>query len=373
MESKIFFLIIIISISITTLYGIDKATSQNPSDSASIRIGLSNIDSSGCSACLEGGEEYHSGCKKCLQDGVLFGISTVDESPYTLAWSNDNSMYHGDKECFGSKKFPDISSETGDKYWIELNKIGTELNSTIFLDENFSQIIDTVSIEMCSEPTDLKYFRISTEDGKDLGYGGQILASLDDIYLYEINSNFSNNISINKKHDLLFKEDFENCTSKSCDNNWTLQDPNMLYVDVEENFFHIDSQVTNTNDYVHYDLGEFAPDSWSLRFKLDIEKLDDHPNGKGILQLEPNIRQILLGIPVIILPAIVLLYLKNQSNKKLSLLVMSNGVIIFFGILFNGLITNQFNSVEYLHSLSGLSMFYGFAIGSLGLFSFFRN
>ena len=373
MKSKFFLLLIIISLGVTSLYGIDKATNQNPPDSASIRIGLSNIDSSGCTACLVGGEEYDSGCKKCSQDGVLFSINTLHENPYAIAWSNDNSMYHGDAECVGIKKFPNLTSKTGDKYWVELTKIGTQLNSTIFFDEDFSQVVDTVSIDMCSEPVGLKYFRISNEDGKDHGYGGQILASLDDISLYEINSNFQNDVSLNEKQHVLLKEDFENCISKSCNDKWILQDPNMLYVDVEQNYFHIDSQVTNSNDYAHYDLIEFVPDSWNLRFKLDIEKLDAHPNGKGILQLEPNMRQIFLGIPVIVLSPIVLLYLKNHHNKKISLLVMSNGVMIFSGIIFNGLITNQFNSIEFIYSLSGLSIFYGIIISYLGLFSFFRN
>ena len=373
MRLKTTFILIIISIFITSLYGIDKLTSQNPSDSASIRVGLSNIDSYACSICMEGGASYHSGCKSCIQDSVLFSTNVANDHPFILSWSNDNSMYDGDQKCQGTVKFPTITSKTGDEYWVEITKIEKTISSNLYIDENFTQMVDSISTKMCSEPTDLKYFRISNEDGKDSGYGGQLLGSIDDVSLYKIENNFLKTTFLPNDSNLIFQENFNNCFTNTCDSKWNLQDPDMLFVDIANNNFFFDSQVTKTNDYAHYDFGKSAPESWILRFKLKIDNLEPNPQGKGILLLDPHVRQFLFGIPAVILPGIVLFSLKNQRNKKLGALVILNGTLISIGVLVNLIISNQINSIDSFFNLSGISIIYGFIICSIGIFSFFKN
>lgn len=358
-----------------SLFGIDKATSQNPQDSALIHIGLSDRDSSSCSMCMEGGAGFLSGCKSCIQDGVIFNTHVANENPYYLAWSNDDGMYYGDDKCDGVIKFPNTTSSSGDTYWVELTKHGKVITSSLYSDKDFTQLSDFVTTTMCSEPTDLRYFRISTEDGKDPGYGGRILGFIDDISLYEsdIISPQDDSLKIDNSF-LIFENDFETCSSKTCDDLWTLQDPEMLYVDIENKNFYIDSQVTKSNDYAHFDLGEPIMDSWILRFKLHIEELDKNPQGKGIFQLEPTVRQILFGMPALVLPTTVLFLSKNQRNKKLSSLIILDGVIIFFGILSNLVINYQINnSLTILSNYLSLVMIFSIFIISFGVFLLFKS
>ena len=375
MKLKLSFVLIIIAIIVATLFGIDKATSQNSQDSALIHIGLSDRDSSSCSMCMEGGAGFLSGCKRCIQDGVIFSTDVANENPYYLAWSNDDGMYYGDDKCDGVIKFPNTTSSSGDTYWVELTKHGKVITSSLYSDKDFTQLSDFVTTTMCSEPTDLRYFRISTEDGKDPGYGGRILGYIDDISLYQTNIDSSqHDISIIDNFSLIFEEDFENCSSKTCADLWTLQDPDMLYVDINNNNFHIDSQATKSNDYAHFDLGDPIIDSWILRFKLHIEELDKNPQGKGIFQLDPTVRQILFGIPALVLPTTVLLLSKNQQNKKLSSLIILDGVIIFFGILSNLVINYQINNpLAIVSNYLGLVLIFSIFVISLGIFSLFKS
>ena len=55
MKLEIAIILIGISLFSSILFGVDKITSENPGDAASIRIGLSSIDSSSCKICSEGG------------------------------------------------------------------------------------------------------------------------------------------------------------------------------------------------------------------------------------------------------------------------------------------------------------------------------
>jgi len=48
-------ILILISIVTGSFFGIDKFTSENPGDEASIYIGLSDKDSSSCDICMPGG------------------------------------------------------------------------------------------------------------------------------------------------------------------------------------------------------------------------------------------------------------------------------------------------------------------------------
>ena len=102
MEEKISVIIISISILTSMLFGIDRITSENPSDSATLRISLSDRDSSYCDECTEGGIFYESGCKRCVQDGIMFGVGSIEQIEYNVGWSNNDAMYHGDKNCEGN-------------------------------------------------------------------------------------------------------------------------------------------------------------------------------------------------------------------------------------------------------------------------------
>ena len=78
-----------LSLFFTILYGVDKFTSDNPNDSSLIRIGLSNIDSSNCKICESNEIYYESGCKRCIQDGVILTAHVSNERLNNLGWSNN--------------------------------------------------------------------------------------------------------------------------------------------------------------------------------------------------------------------------------------------------------------------------------------------
>ena len=93
MHLKIGYAFLAISIFFIVIFGIDKITSENPSDSALIRIGLSDTDSSQCEICQEGEMYFESGCKRCIQDGIVLTAHVSNERFYSLGWSNDNGMW----------------------------------------------------------------------------------------------------------------------------------------------------------------------------------------------------------------------------------------------------------------------------------------
>ena len=110
MKNKIGYSFLFISLFCTLLYGLDKWTSDNPSDSSLIRIGLSDIDSSNCQVCELNEIYYESGCKRCIQDGIVLTAHVSNERLYNLGWSNNDGMYYGDNKCGGSKNFKNTST-----------------------------------------------------------------------------------------------------------------------------------------------------------------------------------------------------------------------------------------------------------------------
>ena len=108
MRTKIGLIFLSVSIFFAILYGVDKMTSDNPSNGALLRIGLSDTDSSICKVCEEGEMYYESGCKRCIQDGVVMTAHVSNERFYSIGWSNDNGMYYGDNNCDGKKKTQNV-------------------------------------------------------------------------------------------------------------------------------------------------------------------------------------------------------------------------------------------------------------------------
>ena len=247
------FLISLISIVLFSLFTIDRISSDNPSDPAYIHIGISDKDNSGCDECREGGIFYYGGCKKCQQDSMIFYTKTVDGSKYYVGWSNDNSMYRGDSECKGDKAFPYATAKSNDEFWVEMIRDDRKFTVTLYNDPNFQEIYDSQTIEMCSKPTDLQFFRITTEDGRPAGNGGKIEGYVDDIKIW-------NNIKKSELSDSrqipIFVEDFSSCIDKSCSNKWHLEDENVLFVDDVKKNFNFNSQVSATNNDAMYDLNQ---------------------------------------------------------------------------------------------------------------------
>ena len=329
MKLKIAIILVGISLFSSILYGTDKITSENPSDAASIKIGLSSIDSSSCKICSEGGIFYDSGCKRCIQDGVVLTAHVANDRFYGLGWSNDDGMYYGDKMCEGSKNFPNANTNENDTYWIEIAKDGLELKSNIYTDANFSKLYDSTSITMCSNPTDLQYVRVSNEDGKPSGNGGKLFGYIDDIKIY------NKKISSKNYDKDLFSTTFDECANKSCNNKWFLQNSERIFVDSQKQHLQFLSAVTGTNDYAHFTLDTILPDSWTMRFKLYIDNLEPHPGGKGFLGIEPTDRQLIFGIPSFVLPFISYMISREISSKFLGSLIVVSGIIILIGITIN--------------------------------------
>ena len=316
---KLSIIFVLISIFSASFYGIDKLTSENPPDGATIYIGLSDRDSSSCDICMQGGEYYDSGCKRCMQDGVALTTDTTKNSPYTITWNNNNALGFGDENCLIHSDFPLTKPNSGDTYWIEIIQNENIITSSLYKDKNFLNVYDSVTLQMCSIPTDLQYLRLSNNDGQSIGNGGKILGYIDDISIFEEESNSITTSQNNtRKTKLVYQENFSECNSKSCDDRWVLRDSNMFYIDTENKNFYFDSQNSGTIDYAHYDLGRPISDNfWILQFKMHIDDFEYHPHGKGILNLEPQLRQIFLGIPAIILPIISFFIIKSHLLKQL--------------------------------------------------------
>jgi hypothetical protein len=346
LKLKIAIILVGISLFSSILYGTDKITSENPSDAASIKIGLSSIDSSSCKICSEGGIFYDSGCKRCIQDGVVLTAHVANDRFYGLGWSNDDGMYYGDEMCEGSKNFPNANTNENDTYWIEIAKDGLELKSNIYTDANFSKLYDSTSITMCSNPTDLQYVRVSNEDGKPSGNGGKLFGYIDDIKIY------NKKISSKNYDKAVFSTTFDECVNKSCNNKWFLQNSERIFVESQKQHLQFLSAVTGTNDYAHFTLDTILPDSWTMRFKLYIDNLEPHPGGKGFLGIEPTDRQLIFGIPSFVLPFISYMISREISSKFLGSLIVVSGIIILLGLMINlGFVIQNLYSVNIMDTI----------------------
>jgi hypothetical protein len=311
----------LISIVLTVILILDKDSETRISDVSRLLIGLSNKDSFQCDACSVGGKYFENGCKHCEQDGIFFHIFTSQGSPYSTGWGNDKGLYLGDENCSGRKNFKNTNVKSGDTYWVEIKRENSQFQTTLYSDPTFSKVFDSISVTMCSEPTNFKYLRISTEDGHPAGNGGRILGYIDDIKLWE-------------KNEIIFEESFDLCIDKTCENQWTVNNPNMVYIDpINKNLF-FDSQVTGTNDNIHYDIGKIISDeSWMLRFILHIEELEEYPKYAGFIPLDKISRVIVFWIPIVLFPIISVFLLKNIQNKKTKSFLITNVSIIIIAIL----------------------------------------
>jgi hypothetical protein len=321
MLKKIGVFLMLLSIILAIILILDKNSELEFVDSARILIGLSDKDSSQCNACSIDGKYFLNGCKHCEQDGIFMMTHTSQGNPYSTGWGNNEGLYIGDENCSGQKNFKNTKAVSGDTYGVKIEREGIEFQTTLYTDQTFSEIFEDVSVTMCSEPTDLRFFRISTEDGNPAGDGGRILGYIDDIKLWEGN-------------ELIFDESFDSCMNKTCENKWFLNNPDMIYIDpINKNLF-FDSQVTGTNDNIHHDLGKTISDeSWTLRFILHIEEFDEYPKYAGFIPLDKISRVIVFWIPIFVLPIISVFLLKNIQDKKTKSLLISNVSLIIIIIL----------------------------------------
>ena len=325
MKNTIGSFFVIISLLFACLYGIDKLTSDNPSDSALIRIGLSNIDSLNCNECELNEIYYDSGCKRCIQDGIVLTTHVSNERFYNIGWSKNNGMYYGDKQCDGSKNLEYTTTNKNDTYYIEIEKNNQLLETNFYTDENFSNLKENISIEMCSNPTDLQYIRISNEDGKPPGNGGMLSGYIDDIEIF----------NSTKNQQLIFSSSFDECSNNTCNDFWEFRNPEKIFIDTQIDAISFSSEVLGTNDYAHLKLDNKLPDSWKFHFKLHIDELEEHPRGKGIFNIDPQIRQIFFGIPALIFPLIGYGTTRKTYSKFLGTLMIVTGILILGGILSN--------------------------------------
>ena len=326
MKNKIGYSFLFISLFCTLLYGLDKWTSDNPSDSSLIRIGLSDIDSSNCQVCELTEIYYESGCKRCIQDGIVLTAHVSNERLYNLGWSNNDGMYYGDNQCGGSKNFKNTSTNTNDTYYIEILKNNQSIKTNFYTDKEFSNLKESVSIDICSNPTNLQYIRISNEDGKPAGNGGKLSGYIDDIEI----SNYSN-----EKFPPIFSTSFSECQDNTCNDLWKFRNPEKIFINTQKDHISFSSQVLGTNDYAHLKLDEELPNSWLMKFKFHIDELEEHPHGKGVLKLEPEIRQIVLGLPALIFPFIAYVMMRKINSFYPGGIMIVIGIIIITGILAN--------------------------------------
>ena len=132
-----------------------------------------------------------------------------------------------------------------------------------------------------------------------------------------------------------FSTSFDECIDKTCSDVWTLHNSDHIFINDENNSLSFLSRVTGTHDYAHLKLNDELPNSWLMKFKFHIEDLDEHPRGKGILNIDPELRQIFLGLPALIFPFIGYVITLNQKSSHIGIMLLSIGIIILSGILFN--------------------------------------
>ncbi len=326
MINKISFGLIILSLFLAFLYGADKFTSDNPSDSALIRIGLSSIDSSSCKVCELNEIYYESGCKRCTQDGIVLTTHVSNERLYSLGWSKNNGMYYGDNNCDGLQLFQNTFANINDTYYIEIEKNNLDLKTNFYTDKNFSNLKESMSVKMCSNPENLQFIRISNEDGKSSGNGGKLIGYIDDIEI---------SYTLNEMTSSIFSTSFDECLDLSCNEQWKFRNTDKIFIDTKNDVLSFSSQVLGTNDYGHLKLDDELPDSWKMSFKFHINELEEHPRGKGILNIDPQLRQLLFGIPILIFPFIGYTITRKIKSKIFGSLMIILGILILSGILIN--------------------------------------
>lgn len=353
-SNKIAIILISISLLSSTLYGIDKLTSSNSADASLIRIGLSNLESNQCQICQEGEIYYNSGCKRCIQDSVVIITHVNDDKHPILGWSKNDAISYGDKNCSGNSFFKKISIENNSIYWVEIIKNDLTLESNFYNDKNFSNLIENVKTSMCSNPSELQYLRISNEDGKPMSDGGKLYGKIDDIEI--------KNLVVDKEKILAVT--FDECENKSCNGLWNLENHDRIFVNTSEKNINFFSEVSGTNDYATLKLEESLPNSWVLRFKLQIDEIEEHPHGKGILKLDPSLRQIFFGMPAIVLPFIGYAITRKIESNFVGLLISLSGIVILAGILL---------SLSYMTSQNIVIFAISILIIILGLFKIKRG
>ena len=340
-------IILCICIVLISLYVIDKITSENSNDAANIIIGISNIDSNSCLMCQPDGDFFNSGCKRCIQDNINFRAKTAMNQPFISSWSNDYAMLYGDENCSGEIILPALSVESNKQYWTEIHLNNSNYSISLFDNSDYLNPISSVTNSMCSIPTELKFLRFSMNDGKPISNGGRLVGNIDNIEIYDLIT--SNDSKFSKELELVFKEDFSNCTTKTCGGDWILQNPNLFYIDTENNNFHFDSFISGTNDYAHYELDDtLSSQEWIMRLLLTIDDVEEHLSGKGFLNIDPTYRNILLILPAIFLSLTISIF--SFKTKSLSLGIMMSIIgILFLTISFSSLIINNFFDEIILH------------------------
>ncbi len=310
---------LILSIILFSIYITDRVTSENPGDAANIIIGISSVDSNSCSECMIGGEFFESGCKKCIQDSISFRMKTSQDQPIISNWSKDKGMLYGDTNCSGQEILPNISVKDDQKFWIQMHKKNMKYTLTLFEEDTFSKKISSVTNSICSEPENLKFLRISMNDGKPKANGGQINGSIDNIKIYDLSK--KNNIENSELNDsyknlnLIFSEDFSDCKTDTCQNKWILQNSEKFFVNTNDGNFEFNSEITGTNDYAHYEFSKYiTSNEWLMNLELQIKEIDEHPHGKGILNIDPVFRVIILGLAIILSIITIIFFIKNRIS-----------------------------------------------------------
>ena len=72
-----------------------------------------------------------------------------------------------------------------------------------------------------------------------------------------------------------------------------------------------------------------------MKFIFHIDDIEEHPRGKGILNIDPILCQILFGIPAIFLPLIGYVITRNSKSIFFGITMIIIGISILGGTLFN--------------------------------------
>ena len=357
---KILEILFLISIVLISIYIFDKFTAENPNDSANIVIGISNIGSDSCLQCKINGESFERGCKACPQDSVSFRIKSIEDKPFISSWSKNNAMFYGDKQCNGEILLPSIKAEINKQYWTEIKLKDSKSIVTIYDNENFDDEISSVTNEICTLPTDLKFLRFSMNDGKPIANGGRLIGNIDNIEIFDYRISKNDDGKITK----IYQENFSDCNTKNCDK-WVLQNSDVFFIDIEKKSFHFDSYVSGNNDYAHYELPRsLSEKEWIVRLLLSFDQIDEMPHGKGILGINPDERNLIfiLSSVLIAFPIAIFTIKRKFLNENILMIIFSFVLLVASAIPFiPNYIINQnipFEKILIVFSLISLSLIF---------------
>ena len=118
-----------------------------------------------------------------------------------------------------------------------------------------------------------------------------------------------------KNQQLIFSSSFDECSNNTCNDLWEFRNPEKIFIDTQIDAISFSSEVLGTNDYAHYEFSKYiTSNEWLMNLELQIKEIDEHPHGKGILNIDPVFRVIILGLAIILSIITIIFFIKYKIS-----------------------------------------------------------